>query len=182
LVNEQCLVKFKIGKYHDEVLCEIMPMDVCHMLLDRPWQFDQRVVHDGHANTYSLTMDGVRHKLKPLKEEEEMVCSNSRIFLVDGRKFLEGIRHGHMCFSLILSVDKEDTIEVPIEVSNLLLDFQDIISDNILEVLPPVRKISHQMDLTPIAIFPNKAAHHMTPTESEELNRQVQELLQKGLI
>ena len=37
MVSEQCLVKFKIGGYHDEVLCDIIPMDACHMLLDRPW-------------------------------------------------------------------------------------------------------------------------------------------------
>ena len=37
LVSEQCLVKFKIGSYHDEVLCDIIPMDVCHLLLGRPW-------------------------------------------------------------------------------------------------------------------------------------------------
>ena len=28
MVSEQCLVKFKIGSYHDEVLCDIIPMDV----------------------------------------------------------------------------------------------------------------------------------------------------------
>ena len=33
LVSEQCLVKFKIGSYHDEVLYEIIPMDVCHLSL-----------------------------------------------------------------------------------------------------------------------------------------------------
>jgi hypothetical protein len=182
LVNEQCLVKFKIGKYHDEVLCDIMPMDVCHMLLGRPWQFDQRAMHDGHANTYSLTKDGFHHKLKPLKEEEEKVCSNAIICLFDGRKFLEGIRHDHMYFSLIPRVDKEDTIEVPVEVSNWLLEFQDIIYDNVPKGLPLVRKISHQMDLILGASLPKKATHHMTPAKSEELNRQVQELLQKGLI
>ena len=37
MVNEQCLVKFKIGSYQDEVLCDIIPMDICHMLLGRPW-------------------------------------------------------------------------------------------------------------------------------------------------
>ena len=37
LVSEQCLVKFKIGSYHDEVLYDIIPMDVCHLLLGRPW-------------------------------------------------------------------------------------------------------------------------------------------------
>ena len=41
-------------------------MDICHMLLGRPWQFNGHDVHDGHANTYTLTKDGVKHKLKPL--------------------------------------------------------------------------------------------------------------------
>jgi hypothetical protein len=143
LVNEKCLVKFKIGSYHDEVLCDIMPMDFCHMLLGRSWQFDQRAVHDGHANTYSLTKNGFRHKLKPSKEKEEKVCSNAIICLVDGRKFLEGMGHEHMCFALIPRVDKEDTKEVPVEVSDLLNEFQDIVSDNVPKCLPPVRKISH---------------------------------------
>ena len=38
------------------------------------------------------------------------------------------------------------------------------------------------MDLVPGASFPNKAAHRITPKESGELNRQVHEDLQKGLI
>ena len=38
------------------------------------------------------------------------------------------------------------------------------------------------MDFILGANFPNKAVHRMTPTESEELNRQVKKLLQKGLI
>ena len=52
LVSEKSLVKFKIGNYHDEILCDIIPMDVYHLLLGRPWQFDSHAVHDGHANTY----------------------------------------------------------------------------------------------------------------------------------
>ena len=38
------------------------------------------------------------------------------------------------------------------------------------------------MDLIPREFFPNKAPYRLTPTENEELNRQMQELLQKGLI
>jgi len=77
---------------------------------------------------------------------------------------------------------KEEVEEVPTKVTDLLEEFPDIISDNVPDGLPPVRKISHQMDLVPGASLPNKAAHRMTPAESEELNRQVHELLQKGLI
>ena len=57
-------------------------------------------------NTYSLTKDGVQHKLKPLNDIEEKVCGSARITFVDGRKFLDGMRHEHVCFSLILNLVK----------------------------------------------------------------------------
>jgi hypothetical protein len=45
-----------------------------------------------------------------------------------------------------------------------------------------LRSVSHQIDLIPGSSFPNKAPYHMTPVESEEVNRQVHELLDSGLI
>ena len=44
-------------------------MDVCHILLGRPWQYDRKVVHDGRKNTYSMEKDGKRHTLSPLEDE-----------------------------------------------------------------------------------------------------------------
>jgi hypothetical protein len=35
-VNKQILVAFSIGKYCDEVLCDVMSMQASYMLLDRP--------------------------------------------------------------------------------------------------------------------------------------------------
>lgn len=122
-------------------------------------------MHDVHANTYYLTKDEVHHKLKPLKEEEDKVCNNARICLVDRRKFLQGMRHVHMCFALIHRVYKEDTNEAPIEVSDLLNELQEIVSNNVPKGLPPISKISHQMDLILGASFPNKAARCMTLTD-----------------
>ena len=94
-------MKFKIGSYQDEVLCDVIPMDICHMLLGRPWQFDRHVVHDGHAITYTVTNDGVKHKLKPLLETNEMVCSATRVCVVDGKKFLDTMRHKDVCFAIV---------------------------------------------------------------------------------
>ena len=42
-VNKQVLVAFSIGKYEDEVLCDVVPMQAGHLLLGRPWQFDRKV-------------------------------------------------------------------------------------------------------------------------------------------
>eukprot|EP00253_Pinus_taeda_P030856 PITA_30856 len=50
LVDEQCEVEFCIGKYHDTVVCDVMPMEMCHILLGRPWRYDRRVTHDGKTN------------------------------------------------------------------------------------------------------------------------------------
>jgi len=41
-------------------------MDVCHILLDKPWLFDNHVIHDGHANTYALKFKGRSLTLAPL--------------------------------------------------------------------------------------------------------------------
>ena len=55
-------------------------------------------------------------------------------------------------------------------------------TEDIPDGLPSVRSISHCMDLILGASFPNKAPYRLTSIENEELNRQVHELLQKGLI
>jgi len=42
-----CLLSLSIGKnYKDEIWCDIVPMDACHILLGIPWLFDRRVMHD----------------------------------------------------------------------------------------------------------------------------------------
>ena len=54
LVSEQCDVDFQIGAYKDNILCDVMPMDICHILLGRPWQFDKSVLHDGRRNCHGF--------------------------------------------------------------------------------------------------------------------------------
>ena len=56
-------------------------MNVCHIVLGRPWYCDKRVIHDGYQNTHSFVKDGRKitltllspHKLpknKPSKPTE----------------------------------------------------------------------------------------------------------------
>ena len=52
-VNKQVLISFRIGKYEDKVLCDVVPMQAGHLLLGRSRQFDRKVKHDGFSNKYS---------------------------------------------------------------------------------------------------------------------------------
>jgi hypothetical protein len=47
--------------------------------------------------------------------------------------------------------------------------------------LPPIRSVSHHIDLILGASLPNKATYILTSQENEEVKRQVQDLLDKGL-
>jgi ribulose bisphosphate carboxylase small subunit len=48
--------------------------------------------------------------------------------------------------------------------------------------LPPIQGIEHQIDLIPGASLPNRAPYRTNPEETKEIQRQVQELLDKGYV
>ena len=63
-------------------------MDVCYLLLRRPWQYDRKVIYDGFKNNYTFHKDGHKIVLAPLKlaiaptsklEEENSLLSKSEL-------------------------------------------------------------------------------------------------------
>jgi hypothetical protein len=54
--------------------------------------------------------------------------------------------------------------------------------DNLPCSLPPIRSIIHHIDLIPGASFPNKEAYRLTPQENEEVKKQFQDFMDKGLV
>ena len=60
-VTAQCRVPFSIGKsYSGNVLCDVVYMKVCHILLGRPREFDNNIVHHGEKNVYVFYKNGVK--------------------------------------------------------------------------------------------------------------------------
>lgn len=57
---------FSIEKnFSCEVLCNVIEMDVSHLILGLRWQFDVRAWYDGHANAYTLDWKNKRVRLLP---------------------------------------------------------------------------------------------------------------------
>lgn len=69
-VTKQVLVSFSIGEYVDEVLCDVVPMQACHIVLSRPWQFDRKVTHDGFTNRLSFVLRKQKVVLIPLSPKQ----------------------------------------------------------------------------------------------------------------
>jgi len=69
-VTKQVVVPFSSGKYIDEVLCDVVPMQASHILLGRQWQYDRKAIHDGVKNRYTIVKDGKTITLVPLTPKQ----------------------------------------------------------------------------------------------------------------
>ncbi|XP_020678608.1 uncharacterized protein LOC110096825 [Dendrobium catenatum] len=55
MVSNMCQVNFFIGKHFVcEVLCDVIDMDICHLILGRPWQYDMNAIYECRQNIYTL--------------------------------------------------------------------------------------------------------------------------------
>ena len=72
-VIKQVVVPFSIGKYVDEVLCDVVPIQASHILLGRPWQYDRKTIHDGVKNRYTIVKDGKTIILVPFTPKQVLM-------------------------------------------------------------------------------------------------------------
>jgi hypothetical protein len=91
-ITKQCLVEFKIGGYRDEILCDVIPMDVCHVLLGIPWKYDMNAIHDGRRNTYTLEKNGRTHMLLTIEEKNAKDEASTNILLMSGKELLNEVK------------------------------------------------------------------------------------------
>jgi hypothetical protein len=171
-ITKQCLVEFKIGGYNDKILCVVIPMDVCHLSLGRPWQYDRNVIHDRRMNTYTLEKNGRTHMLLPIKDKEVKPEVSNIVLLMSGKELITEVKKKEEPQFIMVRKPRivltrtrvDDLLE---EIQELLEEFADIVVDKLPRSLPPIRSVSHHIDLIPGASFPNKAAYRLTLQENE---------------
>ncbi|XP_072076679.1 uncharacterized protein [Arachis hypogaea] len=172
-VMKQACIQFSIGRYSDEVLCDVVPMQACHLLLGRPWQYDRKVVHDGFTNQYSFTYLRKKITLAPLTPKEVYLEQPS---------IHKSTKESLGCEKIKKQEGKERALRDETAFISLLQEFGDVFPDEMLSGLPPLRGIEHQIDFVPGSSIPNRPAYRTNPEETKELQRQVEDLLAKGFV
>jgi hypothetical protein len=113
-------------------MCDVIPMDVCHVFLGRPWKYYRNVIHDGRINTYSLHKNGRTHMFMTIEEKKVKEEGNMRILLMSGKELLSEVKkEWEMQFVVVrkpkfilTSTSMED---LPEEIQDLLENFVDIV-------------------------------------------------------
>ena len=80
------------------------------------------------------------------------------------------------------SEDTNDLTNIPPSLFSILQEFCYVFPDELRPGLLPLRGIEHRIDLIPGASLPNRAAYRTNPEETKEIEKQIQELLSKGMI
>ena len=68
----------------------------------------------------------------------------------------------------------------PPAIQSVLQEYSDVFPEEVPAGLPPIRGIEHQIDFVPGSPIPNRPAYRTNPEETKELQRQVEELMEKG--
>ena len=148
-VTQSCLVSIQMGDYKDEIYFDVLPMDVAHVLLGRPWLYDLNVTKFGTNNIFSFKYKGnniilISSKPKGCNGKHDISKLPERnLHILKCKKFKrEGIETG-LCLALVEKEVPSDSIivNVPLEVKNLLDDFVDMVPDELPSELPPLRDI-----------------------------------------
>ncbi|XP_034215925.1 uncharacterized protein LOC117627765 [Prunus dulcis] len=190
-VAETCRVPLSIGKhYSDDVLCDVIDMDACHILLGRPWQFDVDATYKGRDNVILFSWNNRKIAMattKPSKQSvEPKTRSSSFLTLISSEQELnEAVKEAEYFCPLVLKgllkLGRGES-DIPQDVQQILSQFQELLSEKLPNELPPMRDIQHRIDLVPGASLPNLPHYRMSPKENDILREQIEELLQKGFI
>nr|GEY50233.1 putative reverse transcriptase domain-containing protein [Tanacetum cinerariifolium] len=169
-LSKRVLVAFFVKTtYKDSVWCDVVPMDACHLLLGRPWEYDRNITHNERANTYSFLFDGVKITLM-LNKPKELVNKPTGTLLTLSQ-LQDKLKMGDDVLVLIGKEVAKDS-EIPEATIPLLEQFSNVFPDELPDGLPPLHDIQHHNDLKSGSQLPNMPHYKMSPGEHEKLRRQ----------
>ena len=181
-VTKQCKVKFVIAsKLVDEVELDVIPLDICGIVLGSPYLYDRKAVFFRHENKYQITKDGVEYIVRAhqTKVSASLVSAGQMKRLVNSNKG---------CLLMVVRAKDEEISDAfrgcdlahKQELCDVISNYDELFQEP--KGLPPKRGIQHEIHLQHDAPLPNIGMYRMSSIKIQEIKKQVQELLNRGVI
>ncbi|PKU70715.1 hypothetical protein MA16_Dca016913 [Dendrobium catenatum] len=159
-------------------------MDVCHLILGRPWQFDTGAQYDCRANIYTIEWQGRRLRLLPSSGDSLSGTGNSNssaMHIVSGSHLLQCWKEPEPMYALLITENSSvvDNKSWPADILKLVQQYPSVTQEDLPAELPPLRNIQHSIDFVPGSILPNLPHFRLNPKEQHILQDLVDALLEK---
>jgi hypothetical protein len=181
-VTRRCKLRFAItAHFVDEVELDVIPLDICGIVLGSPYLYDRKAIFHHHENKYHLFKNGVEYIVRAhiKKMNLSLVNAGQMKRLVNASKNF-----------VLLMIKPKDDIENEVFQgcdTKLKSDLYKVVNqyDEMFKEpkgLPPKRGIQHEIQLQQDCPLPNIGMYRMSVMENDEIKKQIQELLDKGVI
>ena len=181
-VTKTCTFRFAItDKFIDEVELDVVPLDICGVVLGSPYLYDRKAIFYREENKYLLVKDGIEFIIRAHREKNNLslvtagqmkrLVNSSKSFVLMVVKAKE--KENEMAFETCDLKHKDELVKI-------VSHFDDVFQDP--QGLPPKRGVQHEIQLLQDAPLPNIKMYRLSVVENEEIKRQVMELLAQGII
>jgi hypothetical protein len=181
-VTKQCKIRFAItSKFIDEVELDVVPLNICGIVLGSPYLFDKEATLYREENKHHLFKDEIEYIVRAhcIKTNVSLVSTGQMKRLVSASKFsvLVMVKQKEEYISDIFSGcdlgHKQELVKI-ISIYDEL--FQEPTG------LPPKREVEHEIYLQQDTPLSNIGMYRSSVIENVEIKKQVQEFLNKGIV
>ena len=168
-------LKFQMQGYNDQDTFCIANLDGSDVILRMPWN------HRVDSAIYSKKKM-VELKNKGKKYEIHVGVTGDTIPMVSHMQVSKAIKDCVQCCLLYINDMKDNLDTENQEQIKLLKKYKDCFLEDLPFQLPPERPEDHQIDIIPGSSPPNIAPYRVSRPQLEEIRKQVEDLLNRGLI
>lgn len=163
-----------------------LPMSPEAILKDEIERANRENKDTSNSENQIVAKELASHDKKESNTKQDEIRLKGPVLLATKSDITELGANNSVCYALIcketLFSFQDVHVSLPPAIANLLQEYKDVFPNDIPPGLPPIRGIEHQIDLIPGASLPNRAPYRTNPEETKEIERQVQDLLDKGYI
>jgi hypothetical protein len=181
-VTRRCKLRFAItANFVDEVELDVIPLDICGIVLGSPYLYDRKAIFYRHENKYHLFKDGVEYIVRAHTKKMNLSIINA------GQ--MKRLVNASKNFVLLMIKPKNDVeneafqgcdAKLKSDLFEVVNQYDDMFKEP--KGLPPKRGIQHEIQLQQDCPLPNIGMYRMSVMENAEIKKQIQELLDKGVI
>ena len=181
-VTRKCKLRFAItANFVDEVELDVIPLDICGIVLGSPYLYDRKAIFYRQENKYHLFKDNVEYVVRAHTKKMNLSIINA------GQ--MKRLVNASQNFVLLMIKPKKDVeneafdgcdSKLKSSLFEVVNQYEDMFKEP--KGLPPKRGVQHEIQLQQDCPLPNIGMYRLSVMENTEIKKQIQELLDKGVI